>query len=159
MTDAFRRRIGVSGLAISLILLVGWFSYRLGESAIGTRPADEPVATPITVVSRVATLSDTRPLEIQVEWPEVGSVHMPTSGIVTDAPLADELPHELTEGELLVRIDEKPSYVAIGRVPSFRELTLGDRGRDVEQFNRMLNRMNYLTGPAGDLWTASTTAA
>jgi hypothetical protein len=56
-------------------------------------------------------------------------------------------------GDVLYRVDDRPVLLLCGTVPAYRDLHIGDVGRDVRQLNRNLHL------PAGKAFTARTKAA
>jgi peptidoglycan hydrolase-like protein with peptidoglycan-binding domain len=46
-------------------------------------------------------------------------------------------------GDVLYRVDEKPVLLLCGTVPAYRDLHMGDKGKDVRQLNRNLHKLGY----------------
>jgi hypothetical protein len=46
-------------------------------------------------------------------------------------------------GAVLYRVDDEPVLLFCGTVPTYRDLRVGDHGRDVRQLNRNLHRLGY----------------
>jgi hypothetical protein len=55
-------------------------------------------------------------------------------------------------GDVLYRVDDDPVLLLCGRVPAYRDLRTGDKGKDVRQLNRNL-------GVAGNAFTSKTKTA
>ena len=55
---------------------------------------------------------------------------------------------EVRSGALLYSVDLRPVVIALGKVPSFRDLSRGARGQDVRQLQEFLVSSGFLTGPA-----------
>ncbi len=62
-------------------------------------------------------------------------------------------------GDTLYRVDEHPVLLLCGAVPAYRDLHIGDEGRDVRQLNRNLRRLGYHHAPAGPGFTWKTRRA
>jgi peptidoglycan hydrolase-like protein with peptidoglycan-binding domain len=46
-------------------------------------------------------------------------------------------------GDALYRVDDKPVVLLCGTVPAYRDLDIGDKGKDVRQLNRNLHELGY----------------
>jgi peptidoglycan hydrolase-like protein with peptidoglycan-binding domain len=67
----------------------------------------------------------------------------------------------LEPGDMLYKVDEKPTYWAQGHVPMYRSLGSESEGEDVEQLQRFLQKESYLDADAeidGDFGTATRNA-
>jgi peptidoglycan hydrolase-like protein with peptidoglycan-binding domain len=66
-------------------------------------------------------------------------------------------------GGVLYRADDKPVVLLCGTVPAYRDLDMGDAGRDVRQLNRNLHELGYDSGagidPGGKEFTWKTETA
>jgi peptidoglycan hydrolase-like protein with peptidoglycan-binding domain len=62
-------------------------------------------------------------------------------------------------GDVLYRVDDHPVLLLCGRVPAFRDLHTGDKGRDVRQLNRNLHELGYDADPGDSEFTARTEKA
>lgn len=84
------------------------------------------------------------------------------SGTYTDLPDAGD---RVDCGDLLYRVDDDPVLLLCGTVPAYRDLRVGDAGRDVRQLNRNLHRLGrdrragVAVDPADDTFTWRTQAA
>lgn len=108
-------------LAWLIALLVAFALGAASGSYVAGRPAaTAPSPTPQTVVVRAATLSRTLRSLATAEWPAVGRLYAPTSGIITEAAAS---PGVLQAGDVLIRVDERPIVVLPGetaRLPAPR---------------------------------------
>jgi hypothetical protein len=59
-------------------------------------------------------------------------------GIYTSLPAEGD---KVGCGDVLYRVDEHPVLLLCGTVPAFRDLHIGDRGKDVRQLNRNLHKV------------------
>jgi peptidoglycan hydrolase-like protein with peptidoglycan-binding domain len=66
------------------------------------------------------------------------------SGTYTELPDAGD---EVDCGDALYRVDERPVLLLCGAVPAYRDLRLGDAGRDVRQLNRNLHALGLGADP------------
>ena len=62
-------------------------------------------------------------------------------------------------GDVLYRVDDEPVLLLCGAVPAYRDLDVGDTGKDVRQLNRNLRALGHGTVAAGNVFTARTRAA
>lgn len=53
-------------------------------------------------------------------------------------------------GDVLYRVDDDPVLLLCGAVPAYRDLDIGDRGKDVRQLNRNLHKLGYDVGIDSD---------
>ena len=68
-------------------------------------------------------------------------------------------------GGVLYRVDDRPVALLCGTVPAYRDLDMGDKGKDVRQLNRNLHQLGYDTDahvridPGEDAFTSETEQA
>jgi hypothetical protein len=62
-------------------------------------------------------------------------------------------------GDVLYRVDDRPVLLLCGTVPAYRDLHVGDKGRDVRQLNRNLHELGYDAAADGDDFTWQTEQA
>ena len=73
-----------------------------------------------------------------------------------------KLPDEGDEvdcGDVLYRVDDEPVLLLCGTVPAYRDLQIGDKGRDVRQLNRNLHELGHDVDPDDDEFTWKTEQA
>ncbi len=63
-------------------------------------------------------------------------------GILTKLPDEGE---KVDCGDVLYRVDDDPVLLLCGRVPAYRDLRIGDKGKDVRQLKRNLRALGYDT--------------
>jgi hypothetical protein len=86
----------------------------------------------------------------------------PYSAINQARGIYTELPHEGDKvdcGDVLYRVDDDPVLLLCGTVPAYRDLDMGDEGKDVRQLNRNLHELGYDTDPDDNSFTWKTEAA
>jgi hypothetical protein len=54
-------------------------------------------------------------------------------------------------GDVLYRVDDEPVLLLCGTVPAYRDLNMGDEGKDVRQLNRNLHELGYDAGAGVDI--------
>jgi multidrug efflux pump subunit AcrA (membrane-fusion protein) len=108
-------------------------------------PAALP-APPNTVKVKLGKLADVVSLDGTLTYRAPYSVINRAAGIYTQLPAAG---HKVGCGEVLYRVNEHPVLLLCGRVPAYRALHMGDKGKDVRQLNRNLR-------VSGDAFTAKT---
>jgi peptidoglycan hydrolase-like protein with peptidoglycan-binding domain len=150
----WRRRIPLPWLGWAIL---GFAAGALSTTYVVSRPTSEdPTPGPVTV--RVVEGSLHRELRIpgSATWRPVGVVRSPADGVVTEiaAPSGYWDP-----GRIALWVDERPMIVLPGRVPAFRDLGPGVRGRDVAELNRFLAERGYLATDETDRYGPATAMA
>ena len=124
-----------------------------------SRPPERSVLSE-AVELRVLTEKLVIQADVRPDWSLALSQHgiVPNAdAIVTRAPLP--VGHALEEGVLLYEVAGRPTFAAIGALPSYRDLRLGDSGGDVEELQAFFSRIGLrVNDPRGHLG-ASTEAA
>lgn len=123
---------------LSIIVVAGVTRWAVGRSIQDPAPG-EPVA-PVTATVTEGRVGRVVPATATVSWNRLSSVKAGRDGVVTS--LAE--PGVVRSGSVLARLDEVPTIVAEGVVPAFRDLGLGDEGRDVMQLQQMLADLDLL---------------
>jgi peptidoglycan hydrolase-like protein with peptidoglycan-binding domain len=81
-------------------------------------------------------------------------------GIYTKLPVEGD---KVSCGDALYRVDDDPVLLLCGTVPAYRDLDIGDKGKDVRQLNRNLHELGYDAdadiGPDDNDFTWKTEAA
>ena len=77
-------------------------------------------------------------------------------GIYTKLPDAGD---KVDCGDVLYRVDDDPVMLLCGTVPAYRDLHVGDKGKDVRQLNRNLHNLGYDADPDDSDFTWKTEEA
>jgi peptidoglycan hydrolase-like protein with peptidoglycan-binding domain len=115
------------------------------------------VAAPVTyqvvegVVGRSLTFAAVA--EWSLEPIGVGSV----SGVVTSVGVEPGV--EVAAGDVLLTVDLRPMVVAVGDVPSFRDLALRAEGPDVVQLQELLSDLGHYSGELDGVFGSGVRAA
>ena len=121
--------------------------------------AQEPPASTVKVergeLSAMVTLDGTLTYRARSDGSPYSAINR-ASGIYT------ELPQEGVKvdcGDVFYRVDDDPVLLLCGAVPAYRDLDIGDEGKDVGQLNRNLRELGYDAAPDGDEFTWKTEEA
>lgn len=111
-------------------------------------PPSQPAETPLVTLYSVVSGELGRSLKVSVlaSRSTGRELRANSSGTVTsvDAKLGP-----YAQGDVLMRVNLRPSVVAEGPVPSFRDLKLGDTGSDVQQLQSFLGASGHQVSPTG----------
>jgi peptidoglycan hydrolase-like protein with peptidoglycan-binding domain len=148
----------IAGVAVVAVASAGLLWTTSSEEA----PADttalaETAATATDTVTR-RTLQHTEEFDGALGYGDQFALPGFASGTVSYVP---EKGAVLSPGDMLYKVDEKPTYWARGDVPMYRELSSGSEGTDVEQLQRYLQEEGYLEADIeidGDFGGATRTA-
>lgn len=136
------RRIGIAGLVVATVAIgVLWVTGSDETPAAGatTSLPDEERIT--EAVSR-RTLQTAEEFEGSLGYGEQFALPGFATGTVSWVP---EKGTVMRPGDMLYKVDEKPTYWTRGDVPMYRELSSGSKGSDVEQLQRYLQEEEYLS--------------
>jgi hypothetical protein len=78
------------------------------------------------------------------------------SGTYTQLP---DIGDEVDCGGVLYRVDDHPVLLLCGTVPAYRDLQMGDQGKDVRQLNRNLHRLGFGADADSSAFTGQTATA
>lgn len=157
--EIVHRRRWPAATAAALIALVcgvgvGWWSARTLLQA----PPDV-LADPGYVVAEanVGEVGQSLRLTARGSWETVASVNAQIEGVVTGvAPVSGTI---VQAGDHLYDVNLRPTVIAQGAVPGFRDLTRGAAGADVAQLQELLIALGHLTGSADGQFGDATHAA
>lgn len=149
-------------LRLAVVMAVGVLCAGLGAGAMRLMQpaAASGSAEPITVTVAVqqGPLTESVTARANITYRNSTAIDLSTlsSEVITD--VAVKQGDTVAEGARLVDIAERPVIVLAGPIPMYRDLQLGDHGKDVAQLNAALKRQGY-EAPGGDQYTANTAKA
>lgn len=151
-----RGSIGVAVVVLALTL-IGFAGGWAAKTLLGGQ-ADVLASPGYTLVeARRGAVGQTLRLNTSVEWSAQFVASNSASGTVTTIDLdAGEV---ADTGDVLYTVDLRPVVVAVGDVPTFRDLRSDDRGADVEQVQAMLRTLGYSSAPPDGSFGAATAQA
>jgi peptidoglycan hydrolase-like protein with peptidoglycan-binding domain len=126
------------------------------DDASAARDASESTAT-VVRGDLSATVSASGTLTYRAR-PD-GSPYAVVNGAVGTYTMLPEVGDEVACGDVLYRVDDQPVLLLCGAIPAWRELRIGDHGRDVRQLVRNLRRLGYAHADDGDAFTWRTQQA
>jgi peptidoglycan hydrolase-like protein with peptidoglycan-binding domain len=149
---ARRLVLGVVAVAVAGCV-VGW-----SANAIFAGPPDVEGATAYTYVTvNEGEVGSSIELSTIAEWaPEPVGSNL-ASGSVTTVDV--DPGQSVTPGTVLYTVNLRPVVVAVGQIPSFRNLAQGANGPDVAQLQGMLSSLRLFTGATDGKFGPGTTAA
>lgn len=129
------------GVTVAVAAGVGWWA---AQQVVVT--PDEPLPEPEPVLYTVEDGSVGRSLSFaaSAEWELVPLTRNAAAGIVTSVDHEDGA--AAAPGAVIYRVDLRPVVVGQGSVPSFRDLSRGDEGPDVRQFQQLLADLGHYVG-------------
>lgn len=133
-------RFGVAGLAVVAIATTVLWTTGSDEAPASTTEATRSTTNATNTVTR-RTLEHTEEFDGALGYGDQFALPGYTSGTVSWTPGKGTV---LQPGDMLYKVDEKPTYWTHGDVPMYRELSSGSEGTDVEQLQRYLQDEGYL---------------
>ncbi|MFI6024480.1 efflux RND transporter periplasmic adaptor subunit [Amycolatopsis magusensis] len=145
-------------VALGLVLVAGAGVWVVAES--GAEPAAPAVGSAQTADVAVRDLTRTEKLNGVVAYQDMRDLSAAQSGVITELPSVGT---ELTSGEVLMRVNDKPVVLLNGVVPAWRDLNSAvTDGPDVHQLETALLALGFGKPGAGypdDDWSSKTTNA
>ncbi len=133
--------MGIGGLVVGLAVVGSWFlSSDVTTAEATTSTVSDTVQAETATVTR-RTLQQTEEFEATVGYGSKFALPGAAQGTVTWVPEEGTI---LQPGDMLYKVNEKPTYWTQGEVPMYRTLERGDKGADVEQLQRFLHNGGYL---------------
>lgn len=150
-------RIGVAGLAVIAIAATVLWTTGSDEAPASTTEVEAAAPNATSTVTR-RTLEHTEEFDGALGYGDQFALPGYANGTVSWTPDKGTV---LQPGDMLYKVDEKPTYWTHGDVPMYRELSSGSEGTDVEQLQRYLQDEGYLNAETeidGDFGGATRTA-
>lgn len=154
-------RVAVTG--VILIAAAFWAGTRVTSPAVlasGTRAASRTVLTASVVWRR---LSETLTVPGKVEPAGSFDVYFGPVTVAGAQPIVTATPRRagsvVTNGAVLAEIAGRPVFALRGATPMYRDLTVGDQGRDVLQLQEGLAAAGFGSGDAPGVFGAGTESA
>lgn len=152
----WRRAVPILGFG-AVVLLVG---AGLGAAGFAVfAPGRDVETSPSFVTATVAEgeVGSTLTLNTVASW-SAGPVGVNRgAGVVTSIDVGDG--DEVKAGDILYTLDLRPTVVAVGTIPSFRDLSAGSEGADVAQLQRLLAELGFISGSADGRFGTRTSRA
>jgi peptidoglycan hydrolase-like protein with peptidoglycan-binding domain len=134
------RRLAVAAAAGVVLAGAAWWTSARAGGQDGGRDAGAEVATTTAPVTR-RDLRATEEVDGTLGYGEARAVANQRQGTVTALPAEGAV---VTRGRALYRVDGKPVPLLYGRLPAWRELSVGvDDGPDVRQLEQNLVALGY----------------
>jgi peptidoglycan hydrolase-like protein with peptidoglycan-binding domain len=137
-------RITTASLAIIALAAAGLWFTGAGTAPATTTPGPATADLVTDNVSR-RTLEHTEEFTGSLGYGDRFSLPGQASGTLTALPKEGDV---LRPGDMLYRVDERPTYWTTGDVPMYRQLGSGSEGADVEQLQRYLQSTGHLSADA-----------
>jgi hypothetical protein len=143
----------------------GWYAgAKLKSPADAAASRGAPTASRITVPVEQRVLSSSVVFRGSVTYSEPTAVSLAGSvggatdaqALVTTAPQAGIA---LTEGDVVMEVAGRPVFALIGQQPTYRAMTPGAKGADVEQLESSLKRLGFNPGVVDTNFDNATEAA
>lgn len=151
-------RVGRFVLALVVVGLAGGAGFWAGRRVL--LPPEDPLAAgaeQLTYEVAVGEVGRSLRFTAVAEWQLVPGVRNAAQGIVTSVEFSSG--DEATAGTVLYSVDLRPVVVAEGEVPAFRDLSLGVRGPDVAQLQRLLAEHGFLSSEVDGVFGVGTRTA
>lgn len=148
-TGSIWRNAVIVGALLSIGAVIGF-----SANSLLSPPPQVPGPTYILAESSQTTIERSINTTTDVAWPAQDRISIPAEGTVTKLPVGKEL--LIDSGTQVLEVDLKPVVFVTGETPSFRELKIGDMGRDVRQLQVFLQSKKYLSGKTTGMYDEST---
>lgn len=149
-----RRRTVSAWLAVTVLLagVTGYLGWLSGSVGAGPPPTSQPIE--VTAPVDMVKLVDRTQLACTVTRATVATLSQARAEGVVSA-IIDPSPEDpaVRAGELLAEVDGSPVVVVEGKVPMFRDITVGDHGQDVDAVRATLALLGQVSAKdSGSPW-------
>lgn len=153
-----RSRLWIARSVIAVLLLavgagVGW-----AANAVFAPPPDVVDATPFTTAQVVeGEVGASFTVNVVAEWEPKPAANNPASGTVTSISVKPG--QKVGQGTALYSVNLRPVVIAKGSTPAFRALSVGEKGADVGQLQRLLTSLGFYHGSVDGSFGGGTATA
>ncbi|MDX6278296.1 MAG: hypothetical protein QOJ72_2424 [Nocardioidaceae bacterium] len=143
---------------LALFAITGTVMAVAGEDeATATQQASQVTTAKVVrgKLAAVVSLDGTLTYRAQSDGSPYGVINHAT-GTYTELP---DVGDKIACGGVLYRVDDHPVLLLCGTVPAYRDLQVGDQGKDVRQLNRNLHRLGFDAAGDSDAFTGQTQTA
>lgn len=151
------RRSGVAAAWVGSVVLAAGVAWWAAGATLSPAVAQVPDLPPATFTVVEGSIGSVQAMQASVSWPRTRPITAAAQGTVTSVDFSPGA--QVRAGDTLFTVDLRPVVAAVGAVPSFRDLAVGDRGRDVRQLHHLLEAAGVPGVPEGDVFTGATGAA
>lgn len=129
--------LGVGALIVAAAGAGGW------ALATVLQPADDPLTSTAHTTAEVqqGVVGSSLSLNTVAKWTEQQAGTNQAAGVVTGINVHPG--DEVSDGDILYRVGERPVAIAEGTVPMYRAIGEGNNGADVAQVQRMLAALGF----------------
>jgi peptidoglycan hydrolase-like protein with peptidoglycan-binding domain len=139
-------------LIVPVLALAAWAAVRSFPDPTAAGRAVEALIVPVTSADQTPSAMVT----VTVENAEGRSVTSSGSGTVTRAP---KVGTTLDDGDVALRVDDRPVRAMVSDAPLWRSLSRGDRGDDVARLQEYLAATGYRDAPPDGVFGPGTQSA
>ena len=147
-------RLVVTTLVLIAVAALGFWA---GRATLAPPEIDTPATAPPVYTVKEGTLSRQLRFVASGEWERRLAGRGGTQGVVTQILVRGDAP--VSEGARLFDVNERPVFVALGRIPLYADLDTGSNGQVVAQLQAFLNRRGFYGSTPSGSFDSSTRAA
>ncbi len=140
-----KRKTWALAAALGLVAVIATGGVVAMSNAEQATPAAQEPANTVQVqrgeLSAMVSLNGTLTYAARPDGSAYSAINQ-ARGIFTKLPDEGE---KVDCGDVLYRVDDDPVLLLCGRVPAYRDLQIGDKGKDVRQLKRNLRALGYDT--------------
>ena len=132
--------------------------YLVARAATPDEPAAQQTATSAATYQVVeGSVGSTVRLIARAAWDDTPVAANPANGVVTSVDLGSG--GQVSPGDVVYRVDQRPVSAAAGSVPSFRDMAPGSSGQDVRQLQELLAELGLYEGEVDGVYGTGMAAA